>query len=193
MRCFAFGQFCGLQCRTLSLFFVLKFAMKQQNLLLLHYAVKVSLAVAVAYWLGHLSHYLEYGWCVISAILVLTPDGSDAYMLAWNRVKANLTGVSGGFVLLAFGLPEPWNMVLAVALTLFLCHMLKLNDVSRPAQAAAVIVLMQYGETHTYAIAVSRAMSVIVGCAVGLGVTALLHIRTIRKRVDAVLHPSQEA
>jgi uncharacterized membrane protein YccC len=62
---------------------------KQADLII--YIIKCVLGTIIGFTLYR--HYPQVGqWCLLSIILVLAPDRKDAFMLATNRIKANLVG-----------------------------------------------------------------------------------------------------
>ena len=60
---------------------------------LLIYAGKVATGTISVFTLSSLFQYADVGWCLISVMLVLSPDGRDSLTLAVTRIKANLVGV----------------------------------------------------------------------------------------------------
>jgi uncharacterized membrane protein YccC len=61
-----------------------------KNLLL--YITKCVAAVSLIYLLSYLFHYPDVGWCLISAVLVLSPNAKEALPLALTRIATNLVG-----------------------------------------------------------------------------------------------------
>jgi len=85
------------------------------------YAAKCVTGVLISFSLSQLLHYTDYIWCLISIILVLSPDGTDAISLSVNRMKANLIGAGAGLVML---LLHPYTVVMvtgAVVITIVIC------------------------------------------------------------------------
>ena len=88
------------------------------------YAAKCVTGVLISFLLSKLLHYTDYIWCLISIILVLSPDGTDAISLSVNRMKANLIGAGAGLVML---LLHPYTVVMitgAVVITIAICFFL---------------------------------------------------------------------
>ena len=114
-------------------------------------------------------------WVVISMLLVLSPDSTEAIPLTTVRIKANLLA-SLTSVLFLFLCP---NVTLAICLsilvTIIACDVFKLMAGSRAALAAVVIVSVHPLGTHLWSTALERIAAVIVGCAVGLLLTFLFH------------------
>src|SRR5258708_40107697 len=80
--------------------------------------------------------WIDYSWSLISVVLVLSPEGTDAVELALTRIRANLVGAAVGVILLFSQVPGPWNIALGAALALFICYQLKLQAAARSTLAA---------------------------------------------------------
>jgi len=132
-------------------------------------------AVLLSYLASVLVHWLDFAWCLISAVLVLSPEGNDAMPLAMMRIKANLVGAFSGLLILLTGLPKPYNMGLGAIVSLFLCDFFKLNAGAKSALAAMIIVLMHPEGAHVWDASLGRISSVIFGCLLGLVVTVIFH------------------
>jgi uncharacterized membrane protein YccC len=61
-----------------------------KNLLL--YITKCIAAVSFIYVLSYLFHYPDIGWCLVSAVMVLSPNAQEALPVARTRIAANLVG-----------------------------------------------------------------------------------------------------
>ena len=57
-----------------------------KNLLL--YIAKCVAAASVIYVLSYLFHYPGIGWCLVSAVLVLSPNAEEALPVALTRIAA---------------------------------------------------------------------------------------------------------
>ena len=119
--------------------------------------------------------WIDYSWSLISVVLVLSPEGTDAVELALARIKANLVGASVGVLLLFTQIPSPWNIALGAALALFICFQLKLNTAARSTLAAVIIILLHHEGVNFWSSAVSRVGAVITGCVLGLVITYVFH------------------
>ncbi|MFX8362502.1 FUSC family protein, partial [Acinetobacter baumannii] len=82
------------------------------------YAAKCVSGVLIVSTLSWLLNYTEFAWCLISVILVLSPDGKDSVSLAFNRIKANLVGAGVGLLCLLFFTSNMWSISLAVSTAL---------------------------------------------------------------------------
>jgi len=121
------------------------------------------------------SEWIDYSWSLISVVLVLSPEGTDAVDLALARIKANLVGASVGVLLLFAHVISPWNIALGAALALFICYQLKLETAARTTLAAVIIILLHHEGTTLYSSAVSRVGAVITGSALGWVITYIFH------------------
>lgn len=119
--------------------------------------------------------WIDYSWSLISVVLVLSPEGTDAVDLALTRIKANLVGATVGVILLLSQVPAPWNIALGAALALFVCYQLKLNAAARSTLAAVIIILLHHEGASLWSSAVGRVGAVIAGCVMGLVVTYVFH------------------
>ncbi len=146
---------------------------------LLIYIAKCITGVALVFLLSSLLHYPDYGWCIISVILVLSPDSKEAVPLAVTRIKANLIGGLVSVLLLLFGTAGIFTISAAMAITIVLCYVFKLMAGSRSALAAVIIIMlhtMELGTTHGFwQTTLERIISVIIGCVLGLVVTFIFH------------------
>jgi len=121
------------------------------------------------------SEWIDYSWSLISVVLVLSPEGTDAVELALARIKANLVGASVGVLLLFMLIPSPWNIALGAALALLICYQLKLQAAARTTLAAVIIVLLHHEGTSLWSAALSRVFAVITGSVLGWGITYIFH------------------
>lgn len=119
--------------------------------------------------------WIDYSWSLISVVLVLSPEGTDAVELALARIKANLVGASVGVLLLFSQVPSPWNIALGAALALFICYQLKLQAAARSTLAAVIIILLHHEGANLWSSALGRVSAVITGCALGLLITYIFH------------------
>lgn len=151
---------------------------------LLFYSTKCVAATLSVFALSSLIHYDNIGWSLISAILVIAPEGRDTIAIAVNRIKANVVGAGMGLLCLLISSSTMWTMSLAVVLTLILCYLFNLDIATRAALAGAVIVMLHQEPGHLWDTALDRVIAVLVGCALGLGVTFVFHsaARLIRWR-----------
>ncbi len=155
------------------------------------YIAKCVAGALLVFLIAHLLNYRDYIWCLISVMLVLSPDGSDAVSLAMSRIKANLVGAGAGALML-FVHPSPVVMVSGgIAITVVVCTLLKLDLSTRSALAATIIVTLHEAGKHIWDTALERVIAVLAGCLLGLLVTFVFHSRFINRPAEGPAH--QEA
>jgi uncharacterized membrane protein YgaE (UPF0421/DUF939 family) len=144
---------------------------------LLIYAGKVATGTISVFTLSSLFQYADVGWCLISVMLVLSPDGRDSLTLAVTRIKANLVGATVGVAFLLLGVPNMWMIALALVVTLAICYLLKLDAGIRSALAATIIIMMHETGKHFWDTAIERIIAVLTGCVLGLLITFIFHFK----------------
>lgn len=156
-----------------------------KNLLL--YITKCVVATGVIYYFSDLLHYSDMIWCLISAILVLSPNAKEALPLALTRIAANsVGGISILLCLLLDGLPPVVTVSLAYCLAITVCFLLNLMTASRSALAAVTIIMFAPStEAHLWSKPIERMLSVALGCVVGLVITLVIHRRFSVSERDA--------
>ncbi len=142
---------------------------------LLLYIAKCVTGVAVVVSLAYLLHYPDYAWCLISVMLVISPDSKEAMPLAMTRMKANLTGSTASVLCLLVCPPNLLTISLAVALSITLCYAFNVMASSRSALAAVIIVLVHSSGLPVWDVAFERVASVMVGCLLGIAITYVFH------------------
>jgi uncharacterized membrane protein YgaE (UPF0421/DUF939 family) len=150
--------------------------MNQRNKGLLIYILKCAIGTITVFSISSLIHYKNVAWSLISVLLVLSPEGKDAISLAVSRIKANVIGAAAGLACLPIAAPNMWTISLAIAATLFLCHLLNLDAAARSALAASVIIMLHPEGSHLWSTAIERLIAVFSGCALGLAVTFMFHL-----------------
>lgn len=141
------------------------------------YTAKCVTGIILCFYItAFIKEWVDYTWCLISVILVLSPEGKDALELSLTRIKANLVGAATGVLIILFHIPSPWNIVAGAAIALFVCDQLKLNSGARSTLAAVIIILLHPEEgVHFWDSALSRIVAVILGCLLGLIITYVFH------------------
>ena len=155
---------------------------------LIVYAAKCVTAVLFVFMLARLLHYNDYIWGLISTILVLSPDGTDALTLALGRIKANLIGAGAGLVMLLLNPATILMVAGAVLITVVACYFAKLENPTRSALAASIIVTLHESGKHIWDVALERVVAVVGGCILGLLITFLYHSRFINRPAEAPTH-----
>ncbi len=141
------------------------------------YTAKCVTGIILCFYISALlQEWVDYTWCLISVVLVLSPEGKDALDLALTRIKANVVGAATGILILILQIPSPWSIAVGAAVSLFVCDQLKLNTGARSTLAAMIIILLyQEGGTPVWDSAVSRMIAVVIGCLLGLIITYVFH------------------
>lgn len=155
------------------------------------YVLKTVSGIILSFLVSFNIDQIDYTWCLISVILVLSPEGYDAVKLAINRIKANLVGAGVGILFLLFPLTNPLNLALGASLSLYLCFLLKLEDAAKSTLAALVIILLYQDGNELIDASWQRLIAVIAGCVIGLLVTYIFHY-LFRWNLPADMHTSNE-
>jgi uncharacterized membrane protein YccC len=154
-----------------------------KNLLL--YITKCIAAVSFIYVLSYLFHYPDIGWCLVSAVMVLSPNAQEALPVARTRIAANLVGSTAILLCLLGGLPSVVTLSLAYSLAITACSLLQLMNASRTQLVAVTIIMLHPTEAYVWDNALERVLSVVAGCVVALVITLAFHRRLSEPRHDA--------
>ena len=146
---------------------------------LLIYIAKCVTGVLIAFLLAKLFHYNDYIWCLISIILVLSPDAKDALPQASNRIKANLIGAAAGLIMLLFHISPDITVSGSVLITIIVCYITKLEVATRTALAATIIVTIHENGKYIWDSALERVIAVVAGCVIGIIITLIFHSRFV--------------
>lgn len=148
----------------------------QLNIIL--YILKCIVGCALVFVLSWILNYPDISWCLISVILVLTPDSAEAVPLAVTRIKANFIGGIASVICLLALAPTPISITLAIVLSIIGCYYFNLMTGSRAAIAAVIIIMMhgiEYDQPFFWTATLKRLLAVVIGCLIGLLVTVLFH------------------
>ncbi len=151
------------------------------------YISKCLTGCLIVFGVASLIDYRDFGWCIISVMLVLTPESKEALPLAITRIKANLIGGSVSVLCLLIAPANVFTICLAITITILGCYYFKLMDGSRAAIAAVIIIMLhglEYKQVYFWSATIERVISVIAGCAIGLLVTLLFHKRILNKKEE---------
>jgi len=155
------------------------------------YAGKCITGALTVFIVGKLINYSDVAWCLISVMLVLSPDGRDSVPLALTRIKANFTGVAVGVFFLWVSMSNMWLISAGLLMTLALCYLMQLDTGIRSALAATIIIMLHEEGRNLWEAAFERIISVIAGCLLALAITFLFHNRFTRGEAGKGMH--QEA
>lgn len=148
---------------------------KRRNMAI--YAGKLMSAVLLCYLLSLWVSRLDYIWALISAVLVMSPEGKDAQELSLTRIKGNILGCLVGVLFLFAALENPVNIIAGAFVSLMLCYAFKLVAGARSTLVALIITLMHTDSVDYWGAAATRVGAVVAGCAIALLVTYAFHSR----------------
>jgi uncharacterized membrane protein YgaE (UPF0421/DUF939 family) len=138
------------------------------------YILECIIGLCICYTLYKHFPQHQFYWSMISAVLVIAPDGKDSDRLAIDRMKANILGSLIGLLLFLIHQPNLFLICIAVILTIVIGTFLKLNNALRSALSALIIVMIHEEEkSSTWHIAIERMGCVIFGCIIGLLITLI--------------------
>jgi uncharacterized membrane protein YgaE (UPF0421/DUF939 family) len=144
---------------------------------LLVYSAKCITGTIIVFIISRIIHYDDIGWCLISVMLVLSPDGKDAPSLAITRIKANVVGASIAVLCLLISPSNMWILCIALFFTLVVCYLLKLDAGIRSALAATIIIMLHNDGKHLWDTALERIAGVLAGCVLALLITFIFHFK----------------
>lgn len=105
------------------------------------YMTKCVATTGLIFYFSHPFHYSDIIWCLISAILVLSPNAKEALPLALTRIAANFIGSASILLCLVFGeLPHIVTLSLAYCLAISVCYLFNTtNSIKRPSTGFAFL------------------------------------------------------
>ena len=108
-------------------------------------------------------------WADISAVLALQPGLHQSIVTSVVRVLANTVGATVGLLVGAWRPTGKWPLILAIAITVPVCELLRLGLAGRTACVAAIIVLtvgggMGAGHPHLVTTGAERFAATVAGC-----------------------------
>jgi len=156
-------------------------AMSEEKGLLI-YIAKCVTGCLVMFAMGQAMTWLDISWVLISMLLVLSPDNSEAVPLAIVRVKANLLASLVTIMILLISPHPMMGICVAIAITIIGCHALNLMSGSRAALAAVIIIAMHPAGEYLWNTAAIRVFSVITGCMLALMLTFIYHRELIHSK-----------
>jgi uncharacterized membrane protein YgaE (UPF0421/DUF939 family) len=167
----------------------LKFS--DRNNLILIYIIKCLLVISISFAVAPLIHLDSLGWCVVSALIVLSPEGKDTYQLSMVRIKANLVGAAVGIALMPFHTSEFLLICIGVIFAIIICFTLKIEAGVRSA-CVSIVILMHGEPNRDYHTALDRVISVLLGCAISLLITYIFHSKMLTNRNEKINQHADE-
>jgi uncharacterized membrane protein YgaE (UPF0421/DUF939 family) len=141
------------------------------------YAAQAGACVLLLSWAYHHTAHGGATWAVISAVLALQPGLSQSVVTSVVRVLANTVGATVGLAVGELAGEGTWQLVLAIAVVVPTCELLRLNLALRTACVAAIIVMTVGGADghapHLVATGAERFVATVVGCSSALLVQLL--------------------
>ncbi len=125
-------------------------------------------------------------WAIVSAVLALQPGLQQSVVTSVIRILANTVGAGVGLLVGQFLGTGEWQLILAIAVVVPTCELLRLNLALRTACVAAIIVLTVGGgglAGHVPSTAVERFAATVVGC--GAALLVQLTTDAVRSRIPA--------
>lgn len=144
---------------------------------LLVYIAKCIIGTLTVFIIASFLNFKDFGWSLISVILVLSPERKDSVEVALIRIIANIIGAFIGLVCLLFSATNMWILSIGLAATLSVCYLFKLDGSARSALAATIIIMLHQEGKHIWDNALQRVVAVLMGCFLGLIITFLFHFK----------------
>ena len=151
---------------------------------LLIYAAKCVTGTLIVFTVSAFFHYKDIAWCIISVMLVLSPDGRESVPLAFTRIKANIVGACSGMICIWIYPTNMWMICLGLTTTLSFCYLFKLDSGIRSALAATIILMLHEEGKHVWDTAIERVIAVLAGCVLGLVITFIFHFKSQYKEMS---------
>jgi len=144
------------------------------RLLFLIYLIECVVGAGIGFYFFHKSQEIG-SWTLISTIMVLAPDRADAIKFAINRIQANLVGAGVGLVAALIHPPNVYMMAFGIILSATVCEVLDLKAARRSATVSVILILLAPTGKHFYEVAFDRAIGVVAGCTIAMGLTWVMH------------------
>lgn len=146
------------------------------------YAAKCAVGTLIILTVTGIIEGLTYHdtiWCLLSMLLILSPDGTDSLTLAFNRIMANILGGGVGLIFLTLmpQMMDIWVVILVITTTLAIGYVCKVDASIRSALVAAIIITMPQDAVQSFNTPIERLIAVFSGCFVGVLITIIFHFR----------------
>ena len=151
------------------------------------YLIKCLAGIIICYVLYKQIPEYPFYWAMVSVVVALTPDNTNAQ--AYNRIKANALGCTVGISLYSLHLPNLLILCIGVFLTIIIGIALNVIDTVRSALAALVIVILQAQDGKQWYVALERVICVTTGCVVALLLTVIINYVIGKNRTTKVAKP----
>ena len=158
-----------------------------RKLVTLKQAVKAAVAgvlsVLAARWLKLPQEY----WAAISALIVMQSNVGGTVRASWTRLAGTVIGAAVGTLVVLLWGANLAGFGLAVAATIILCALPRLNESFRLATVTVAIVMLTGAHEAGWIVALHRFLEVMLGIVVAIFVTAALWPARSREALRAVL------
>lgn len=163
-------------------------------LLAMKQPLRTSTAAALSYLIYREFHLSHGYWSVVSAVIVMQSNLGRSISTGTNRLLGTAVGaVVGALVLRMTGL-NIWGIFIAIALTMAVCSISRLQQSQRLAGVTAAIVML-VGEGSAWQAGFSRFIDVALGIVVALLVSLLWPSRAgldLRESLEKTYHDLQQ-
>lgn len=144
------------------------------------YLIKCILGLSICYLLYLWYPQSGFYWSIITVVMVFSPDHSNT--LAFDRMRATAIGTLVGVSLFFIHRPNLAMIALGITITIIICTYLQLENSTRSALAAQVIVMLNEKTDNTWATAITRMVCVYAGCIIAVVITLLFNYFLNRKK-----------
>ncbi|SFC83884.1 Fusaric acid resistance protein-like [Flexibacter flexilis DSM 6793] len=136
------------------------------------YLMRCLLGFLIGYGLMLSFPQYDFFWTMISIVMVISPDETDARRMTIERVKSNFIGSLSCLIVYFLPVLTVYKVLIAIVLTVLICKHFKMMEVARSAIVAVLIILV---ETHPHIglSPVNRFLAVALGCIIGLLITLI--------------------
>ncbi len=138
------------------------------------YVLRCLTGVVVCYVLYRQFPQYPFHWSLVSVVVATSPESSNR--LAYDRMKANLLGGAVGLVLYFMDFPTLLLLCVGIVATILIGTLIRLNNATRAAMAALIIVLLQEEQVKDWSLVLQRVACVFVGCIVALLITLMFNM-----------------
>lgn len=144
-----------------------------------HLAANIFIATTLLWLiLGHFAN-LDPIWAISSMVASIDPNVNLAYQTFRGRIINALLGCAVGLIFLSVGGVSDWKLPIALSVTILLSsYVVHVPQMWRQAPITAALVvaasLTNHSEEMAFKIGVQRVAEVLLGCVVGLFVTAVM-------------------
>ncbi|CAB3770637.1 FUSC family protein [Paraburkholderia humisilvae] len=160
------------------------------------HALRVTIAVAIGYWLGRLLPLTNAYWIVMTVIIILKPGYSLTKQRNGQRIVGTLIGCAASIVLMIF-VKEPHILLIVMFASMVMSYSLLLFNYTASVVFTSSYVLLMF---HLLApgsmrIIGERAIDTVVGCAIAIAASHLFpywEYRLMGKLVNSMIAATRQ-